>query len=178
MNCQASDCDRITRSPGSKYCEGHYYRLRRIGSLGNSPIQNRLNHGQRRTVEYVTWVNLRQRCRDKSRDTYKYYGGRGIGVSDEWSLFENFLRDMGRRPGPEFSIERIDNNKGYCKRNCKWATRSEQARNTRNVKLDFTKAQKIREMYLTGEYSGREIARVFKINETTVRRIIKGLLWK
>src|SRR5262249_13199822 len=64
--------------------------------------------------------------------SYKHYGGRGIGVCDEWRFSaESFYRDMGEPRG--LTLDRIDNDKGYQKDNCRWATQEEQARNKRNT---------------------------------------------
>lgn len=85
-----------------------------------------------RVPEYAAWRAMRNRCNFKSSPTYlKYYIQRGIRVCDRWmNSYENFLSDMGRKPGPEYSLERINNRLGYEPGNCKWATKSEQSRNT------------------------------------------------
>lgn len=80
--------------------------------------------------EYVTWSDMIQRCHNPRQESYQRYGGRGITVCDEWrASFEAFLAHVGRRPGPEYSIDRIDNGKGYEPGNVRWATRAQQARN-------------------------------------------------
>lgn len=81
---------------------------------------------------YKTWHSMIQRCINPNNDYYKRYGGRGIKVCKRWTLFENFLEDMGERP-KGLTIERVDNNGDYCKSNCKWATGKEQARNKKDT---------------------------------------------
>jgi hypothetical protein len=76
-----------------------------------------------------------RRCYNKNVRAYKDYGGRGITVCHRWHKFENFLADMGRRPGPGYSIERKKNELGYSKDNCVWATSKEQSRNRRSTRF-------------------------------------------
>ncbi len=93
-------------------------------------------HGMRKTVEYSRWCGIIQRCTNPKQPGYARYGGRGITVCAEWrGSFVAFLRDVGHVPGPEYSIERIDNTKGYEPGNVRWATRIEQARNKRNNRI-------------------------------------------
>lgn len=92
-------------------------------------------HGKSHTPEYSAWKNMKKRCQDISHKEYDRYGGRGITVCDEWESLEAFLSDVGPRPSPKHSLERIDNCGNYEPSNCRWATAAEQQRNTRRTRL-------------------------------------------
>lgn len=81
---------------------------------------------------YQTWSDMKQRCYNPNNKAFKYYGERGIAVCDEWkNSFKQFMADMGERPSKEYSLDRVDNDKGYSKDNCRWATKKEQMNNKR-----------------------------------------------
>lgn len=89
-----------------------------------------------RPSEYRIWGCMKERCLSPNASSYTRYGGRGITVCERWlNSFESFLEDMGRRPGPEYSIERVDNEQGYSPENCVWATPQQQARNRMGTRL-------------------------------------------
>lgn len=92
--------------------------------------------------EYSAWCLARTRCHNANNQAFKDYGARGITMCDRWrsgegeqSGFECFIADMGDRPSPLHSLDRIDNSKGYEPGNCRWATKSEQQRNTRSNRI-------------------------------------------
>lgn len=129
-------------------------------------------HGMTKTKEHRAWHDMKDRCLSLKNKKYPRYGGRGIKVCDRWldseHGFENFLADMGPCPGPGYSIERKDNDGDYCPENCVWATRLEQANNTRtNCFLEFNgKTQTIAQW-----------AREFGIKTSTLHARLKYRKW-
>lgn len=98
--------------------------------------------------ERSNYKNMIGRCYQPATNRFDRYGGRGISVCNRWlDSFENFIADMGPRPSPKHSIDRIDNDKGYEPSNCRWATRAEQVANRGPSVL--TRRRESRESVLT-----------------------------
>jgi len=96
-----------------------------------------ITHNMSKTSIYRTWSHMLGRCNNPTDARYADWGGRGIKVCVRWLRFENFFKDMGEQL-KGLTIERIDNDKGYYKKNCKWATYTEQNRNMRVYKNNKT----------------------------------------
>jgi hypothetical protein len=95
-------------------------------------------HGQssggKRSRAYMVWDSMRSRCTNPNHRAWPRYGGRGISVSDSWMTFENFLADMGD-PALGITLDRIKNDLGYCKENCRWTDWKTQNRNKTGTRV-------------------------------------------
>jgi crotonobetainyl-CoA:carnitine CoA-transferase CaiB-like acyl-CoA transferase len=136
------------------------------GCAGQGVYQTK--HGLSRKIpEYAVWKQLRRRCNSPTAKDYDRYGGRNIRVCPRWDSFVNFLADMGRRPSPDHSIERRDNNGDYSPENCVWATDAEQRRNKR-TSVVLTRPRDGKTMNLA------DWARELGITKETIKRRLKN----
>lgn len=117
-----------------------------------------VSHGRTNTPEYACWHGIKTRCLNPNAPNYANYGGRGITICDEWkNSFQAFLNHVGPRPHFGMSLDRIDNEKGYCPGNVRWATDVTQARNRRSS-LVFDYLGRNRSLFELSEISGLEVS--------------------
>lgn len=119
--------------------------------------------------EWWVWKEMRARCRNKNHKDFPYYGGRGIRVCARWDRsFMSFIEDMGRRPSSLFSLDRIDNERGYSKANCRWASKKQQCRNRRSNRRHLFRGENL---------TLPEWAEKYKMNLSTLTSRIYLLKW-
>lgn len=117
---------------------GHALRIGEMRSCGCARSEfAHTKHGLARdggrSKEWYAWWFMIQRCTNKNNISYPHYGGRGIVVCERWKDPVAFVSDMGPKPSPKHSLDRIDNDGNYEPSNCRWATRTQQARNQSNT---------------------------------------------
>ena len=121
------DCGRIS------FAKASWLRSGNTKSCGCGEVESRaarcVTHGKSKLPIYAMWQGMIDRCTNPNNKRYDRYGARGITVCDAWKDFAQFYADMGDCPKDK-SLDRIDNDKGYDKNNCRWATCKEQAANT------------------------------------------------
>lgn len=130
--------------------------------------KQRRTHYASKTPEYLVWASMVQRCRNSKARAYPSYGGKGIGVCDAWLKFENFLADMGPRPFPDASLDRIDNQKGYEPGNVRWTNWTEQANN---------KSSSVRWLYKDKLWSLRELSEISVVPLSALSRRLYTNNW-
>ena len=120
---------------------------------------------------------MKHRCENPDSQVFKYYGARGIKVCDRWlHSFENFLKDMGKRP-KGFQLDRINNNGDYEPSNCRWASRTINIRNGRSTKLSMIDANEIRFLYDSGDYTYRHLGFLYGVTKEMIGCIIRNKNW-
>lgn len=123
-------------------------------------------HGMAKTREFHIWNNMLYRCNSPSSKDYPKYGGVGVKVCPEWSLFENFLSDMGLAPSKEHSLDRIDTFGNYEPENCRWADRETQMNNRRTTKkYEFNGVM----------YSRSQLSRLWGVKESRVYNLSRKM---
>jgi hypothetical protein len=131
------DCGIKSTVRGSELVNGN------ISSCGCLQKETATTHGMSYVPEYGLWNNMIQRCTNPESSNYSDYGGRGITVCERWlNSVGDFINDMGPRPSLDHTLDRRENDKGYYKENCRWATRVEQNNNRRNNVFYEYKGQK------------------------------------
>lgn len=129
-----------------------------------------------KTLTYRSWQSMRDRCLGSGLCS-KNYRQRGIVICERWSLYRHFLSDMGERPSPQHSIDRIDPNGNYEPSNCRWATKQEQGQNTRFTKLTTDLVNEIRGRVEHGE-SLSSVARRIGTVSSNISQIVSRRTWR
>ena len=118
---------------------------------------------------------MMRRCREPNCKDYANYGARGIAVCDRWLSFESFFADMGERPAG-MTLDRCDNNGSYEPNNCRWATPTQQNRNSRHCKLTAVLVCEIKDRIASGQ-SNRTIALAYDVTPELIHAIRRGRVW-
>lgn len=146
--CTISDCGKRMAARG--WCTAHYWRWQKYGDPAYK-VKEYEYHGLWKHPLYPIWRAIKERTLNPNNPNYKHYGGRGVTICSGWKdSFSTFLKDVGERPEPSLSIDRIDNDGNYSCGNCKecldngwpmnvqWSTKAQQSFNTRLHKTNKT----------------------------------------
>jgi hypothetical protein len=138
----------------------------------------RIKHGHARrkpSPTYRSYISMLTRCHNPRATSYQHYGAKGILVCKRWrKSFENFLKDMGERPLGK-TIHRIKGKLGYSKRNCRWASASEQQQSTSGTKLSPLKVRTIRQA--APYFTYQELATEYGVSTGLIGRVVTGKSW-
>lgn len=137
------DCGKQTLSKG--------FGLRNGNTHSCGCKDKKVIHGQSGTNLYNIWNGMKMRCQPNYWQR-QHYHDKGIMVCDRWQSFANFLEDMGQRPSPLHSVDRIDPSKGYSPDNCRWATHKEQSLNRANTRYLYVEGKKLTYQEVADKY--------------------------
>lgn len=143
----------------------------RIGSCGcrSKPTKVSLVYKKLRSV----WEGMHRRCYDSRHKAYSTYGGRGVYVCAEWHIFSTFFSDMHESYVEGLQLDRIENDGIYCKKNCRWASRVINMRNSRAAKLTESDVAEIR----LSDKTTIELGRIYGIDPSAISRIKNNKVW-
>jgi hypothetical protein len=174
------ECGAVRKIPGGRLRRGE---SKSCGCLADEVrVTANTKHGAaaggKLTPEYRAWSNMIDRCERPGNKQYEDWGGRGITVCARWrASFADFLVDMGPKPTPQHSLDRMKVDGNYTPLNCRWATRIEQSRNKRTNVVEPHEPAQIRWLRAEG-YTAKEIAAFFGISSTVESYIATGKRWR
>ena len=176
--CKIYGCNIKHRGLG--YCNKHYQKFKKYGNpLYSKSKRIKEKHGMYNTFEYKVWHAMIQRSTNINHKQYSNYGGRGITVCKKWlNSFTAFYNDMGKKPFPKAQIDRIDNDKGYYKDNCRWVSNTENQHNKRNNVVNWFTVKSLRRINATKKYTHKQLSKIYNLKMGTVRGIVYNQRWK
>lgn len=171
IGCSVSGCEGEYHANG--LCKKHNWRYKKNGDPN---IVKHEYHGLRDAPEYHSWKGIIQRCENPNSSGWARYGGRGIRMCERWrNSFSAFLEDMGERPFPKAQVDRIDNDGNYEPGNCIWTTNKENSRHSTRSKLNYQKAEAIRDM--ADIMTPMKLAGIYGVSKSCIRDVINGVSW-
>jgi hypothetical protein len=117
--------DNLKHNKKCRSCARKEPRTRRKVKHGHSGSKK---HNKQPSPLYVRWDNMKKRCNNPNHKSYRYYGGKGITICEEWNDFQNFQKDLKDTFFEGATLDRIDPDKGYYKENCRWLSRSDNSK--------------------------------------------------
>ena len=164
------DCGGVRTVINRQLVKGDAFGLRECGHVRQHGMARRLDQHPL----YWTWRSMKDRCSNPRGKNWPYYGGRGIAVCERWKKsFAAFVADMGPKPSPRHTLDRINNEGNYEPSNCRWATPREQNANTRAATLSLVLWDILLATYHGTAFTAPQLARWFGVKANTIYRRVK-----